>query len=245
MRVRYEVSELVLYIADRYGLLTPNQVQRAAMHEVGHALGMSGHSPLSTDLMFHILGEDRRVEVLSIQDVNSFLSLYRLPNGAHYGRTSLDEPSPPPSPAPPSGAPQLSAGPHVDARIGFTLSTPSGWLRVETPHGFFATGGPFWDYEASIEVFVWPSPTIESFVERFGPIFLQAGWVRHRGWMVVHGHRALRVVLDEEDGRAAEFTIIELGDGRVMMLLAHCPANYRAEWEPWFRAVLGTLQIWE
>jgi len=245
MRVHFEVSELVLYIADRYGLLTPDQVRRAAMHEVGHALGMSGHSPLSTDLMFRILGEDRRMEALSIQDVNSFLSLYQLPSGSHYGRTSVQEPPPRPPPAPPSGPPQLSTGPHVDARIGFALNTPSRWIRAETPHGFFAASGPFWDYDASMELFVWPSATIEDFLERFGQAFFQAGWVRHRGWMVIHGNRSLRVALEEEDGRSAEFTIIELGDGRVMMLLAHCPTEYRAEWEPWFRAVLSSLQIWE
>ena len=96
-----------------------------------------------------------------------------------------------------------------------------------------------------MELFVWPSPTIESFLERFGPSFFQAAWVRHRAWMVVHGRRALRVALEEDDGSAAEFTMIEIGDGRVMLILAHCPAQYRAEWEPWFQAVLGSLRIWE
>jgi hypothetical protein len=239
------VGELTLYVADDFGLLMPEQVRRVALHEIGHALGMPGHSPLSTDLMYRILGEDRRVDALSILDLNSFLSLYRLPNGSHYGRTSLGEIEPVGPAEPPSGAPELSLSPYVDARIGFAIRTPARWLRVETPNGFFAANGPFWDFDASLEIFVWPVPTIESYLQRFAPMFFADGWVQHFGWMVVNGRRALQVSFEEADGRSADFIVIELGDGRVMMVLSHCPREFREAWQPWFRASLSSLHLWD
>lgn len=245
LQVEFDVPELTLYLADGFGLLTPNQVRRLALHELGHALGMRGHSPFPTDLMFPRLDTPPGVDELTLQDVNSFVSLYRLPPGAVFAR--FDETMPPPEPliGPPSGAPMLSVSPHVDAHIGFELRTPAGWKRMPTRNGFVASNGPLWDHDASLVVFVYPVATIDAFIERFGKGFLAGTWRRYEQRLVVFGRPALQIAVEDPSGRfAEEFTFIALGDGRVMMLNTRAPVEVADAWRPWFQASLASLEIW-
>ncbi len=244
LRVSFAVPELVIYVADRAGPLTAHQVERVALHEIGHALGMRGHSPIPTDFMYPIVRDRPSVDGLSIEDVNSFLALYRLPNGTRYGRVVPGAAAEPPSPAPPATEPALAMAPHVDARFGFQVNTPVGWIRVETEHGFFAANGPLWDRDASFEVVVWPYDTIEEFLARFSEALFADTWLRHRAWLVVNGRRALRIAVEDARGeREQTFTFVELGDSRVMMILTECPVGVAAQWASWFDAALGSLEI--
>jgi predicted Zn-dependent protease len=86
LEVEYAVPELTIYVADEFGLLAEEQVEWVALHEIGHALGTRSHSPIPADLMYEVV-RDRLIvaEGLSTEDVNSFVSLYRLPNGTVYG----------------------------------------------------------------------------------------------------------------------------------------------------------------
>ncbi len=242
--VSFEVPELVIYVADRAGPLTAHQVEGVALHEIGHALGMRGHSPIPTDFMYRIVRDRPSVDRLSIEDLNSFLSLYRLPNGTRYGRF---DPSADPvirSPVPPGPEPELALAPHVDARFGFQINTPADWIRVETEQGFFAANGPLWDRDASIEVVVSPYPTLEAFLERFSGALFADTWLRHRASLVVNGRRALRIRVEDDRGeREQTFTLVELGDGRVMMILTECPVAVARAWAGWFEATLGSLEI--
>jgi hypothetical protein len=245
VRVSFGVPELTVYVADGFGLLTPDQVERVAMHEIGHALGMKGHSPFSTDFMFRILHDRRAVARLSDQDVNSFVSLYRLPNGAHYGYAAPGDPPTRPDPGPPGDDPELSVGPYVDARLGFEVRTPSGWMRAPDEHGLFASNGPIWDHDASFEIFVWPYSTIESYLDRFSRELFADTWRRYSAWMVVNGRRSLAVAVEDPAGRRAmDFIFVELGDGRVMVILTECPVEVADAWRPWFQAALASLEIW-
>jgi hypothetical protein len=72
----------------------PKEVQHTILHEVGHALGLVGHSPFENDMMYvpHQYG----ITQLSQRDVATLRWLYRLPVGfkpaealAHYGLTHL------------------------------------------------------------------------------------------------------------------------------------------------------------
>ncbi len=245
LEVSFTVPEAVLYAADEFGLLTGAQVEAIALHEIGHALGMLGHSPIPTDLMYRVLEERVAARGLSDADVNSFVSLYRLPNGAHYGHVPPDGPSPRPEPGPPSGGVALSFAPHVDSRLGFELRTPAGWTRAAQARGVFTANGPIWDHDASFEVFVWPYPTIEAFLERFGSQLFAGTWRRYSAPVVVAGRRALEVAVEDASGQVAlGFHFVELGDGRVMVLLAVCPAEVEKSWRPWFQAVVSSLEIW-
>jgi hypothetical protein len=232
-------------VADDFGLLTVDQVERVAMHEIGHALGMKGHSPVPTDFMFRILADREGVARLSAQDVNSFVSLYRLPNGAHYGHVAPGDPPARPAPGPPCGEPVLSLAPYVDARLGFELRTPSGWMRAADEHGLFASNGPIWDHDASFEIFVWPSSTIERYLERFSDHLFAGTWRRYRAWIAVQGRRSLEVAVEDPTGSVAmNFIFVELGDDRVMVILSECPVEVSEAWQPWFQAVLASLEIW-
>ena len=245
MDVSFTVPEALVYAADEFGLLTTAQVEAIALHEIGHALGMLGHSPIPTDLMYRVLGERVAARGLSEADVNSFVSLYRLPNGTHYGHVQPDGPAPRPDPGPPTGEAALSVAPHVDARIGFEIRTPAGWMRAAHARGLFSANGPIWDHDASIEVFVSPYPTIEAYLERFGPGLFERTWRRYSAPLVVAGRRALEIAVEDPSGRVAmDFFFVELGDGRVMVILATCPAHLEKPWRPWFQASLASLEIW-
>jgi hypothetical protein len=246
LEVSFDVPELTIYLADGFGLLTPDQVERVAMHEIGHALGMRGHSPFSTDFMFRILRDSTGVARLSVQDVNSFVSLYRLPNGAHYGNVDLGDPPAQPDPGPPGGEPVLSVAPYVDARLGFEMRTPFGWIRAADEHGLFASNGPLWDHDASIEIFVWPYPSIESYLERFSSELFAGTWRRHSAWITVKDRRSFAVAVEDPSGRLAmDFVFIELGDGRVMVILTECPVEVSVAWRSWFQSVVSSLEIWD
>lgn len=245
LEVTFRVPETKLYAADEFGLLMPAQVQAIALHEIGHALGMLGHSPVPTDLMYRVLGERLSMHALSLSDVNSFVSLYRLPNGTHYGHVQPDGPGPRPELGPPSGGPKLSVAPHVDTRQGFEVHIPAGWLRVPDRHGLFAANGPIWDYDASFEIHVRRYETIEAYLDRFAKSLFAGTWRRYSAPLVVDGRRALEISVEDATGRVdLDFVFVELGDGRVMVILMRCPVEVATPWRPWFQATLASLEIW-
>ncbi len=246
MEVTFTVPETIVYAADEFGLLTASQVEAIALHEIGHALGMLGHSPVPTDLMYRSLDERGAIPTLSDADVNSFVSLYQLPNGTHYGHVQPGGPSPRPDPGPPSGGPQLALAPHVDSRLGFEVRTPAGWLRAAHAHGLFMANGPIWDHDVSFEIFVWPVPSVEEYLERFGEGLFAGTWRRYSAPTEVASRPALEVAVEDPSGRdALDFFFVELGDGRVMMILTESPVAVEKAWRPWFRAVLESLEIWD
>jgi hypothetical protein len=213
--VRYGVRDLRLYVADAHGLLLPDQVEGIARHEIGHALGMRGHSPIPADLMFEEANDRRDREGLGLPDVNSFLSLYSIPSGTVYADPARVRDLEP-SRLLPDGPPQLELAPHVDTRLGFELQTPAGWPREPTPYGVVAMNGVPWDYEASFQLNVYRFDTIEDFVERFGPSFLIDASLLSIRERTVAGRRAREVAVLTELGTREEMTLIESGDGRVL-----------------------------
>jgi len=246
MLIEFALTELRLYVADENGLLPTDVVRRMAIHELGHALGMRGHSPSPGDVMFPVLRNMRGPEQLSVQDVRSFLSLYRMPPGAHFSDVPPGAPPPRPPPAPPSGAPLLSVAPHVDARRGYELHVPARWLRIEEAHGLFSANGPSWDYDASLRIFVWPAPTVEHFLDCCSRGLLAGTWLRHRAWTVVKGRRALKLLVEDPTGQwAQEYQFVELDGERVMMIAAESPVEHEAAWAPWLRASVNSLEIWD
>ncbi len=62
-------------------LLSPTQtgsyIQSAAKHELGHALGIWGHSPLETDVMY--LAQVRNPPPISPRDINTLKRIYQQP----------------------------------------------------------------------------------------------------------------------------------------------------------------------
>ncbi len=243
--VRFQVPPVRLYVADRFGLLVPDQVEWVALHEIGHALGMKGHSPIPADLMYEVVRDRVIVRELSEQDVNSFVSLYRIPNGAVFGRAPLAGAGARPPPPLPAGAPELELAPPVDARRGFSIRLPAGWLKVETALGMVAVDGTTWDYTASFQVIVHAYPTVEAYLERYGPHYLHRGRVVEVGPAEVADKRALHFVLEDPSGDFADLiTFVETGDGRVVVVLADCPTAACEAYRPWFEASLRSLRIW-
>jgi hypothetical protein len=240
--VRFDAPELRLFLADEFGLLAVDQVQWIAMHEIGHALGMRGHSPIPADLMYWEARDRVLVqEGLSEQDVNSFVSLYRLPNGAVFGRAHR-EPSAPGLEGP--GPPQLALAPWVDSNRGYSLRLPDGWTHFGTQHGVVAVDGTTWDYAASLQVAVLRYPTIEEFLERYAGYYLRRGRLAPAVSLVVAGRRALQAEIELYDApRIEQVTLSEVGDGRVLVVTADCPRERVAAYRPWFSAALASFEI--
>ena len=118
-----------------------------------------------------------------------------------------------------------------------------GWPREPSPYGVVAMNGVPWDYEASFQLNVYRFATIEDFVERFGPSYLVDATLLAIHERTVAGRRAREVSVLTDVGMFEQMTLIESGDGRVLVAVAECPSEHRAAYEPWFAAVLGSLEV--
>jgi hypothetical protein len=252
LRVAFEVKEVRLYVADPAGLLAPALFEWVALHEIGHALGMRGHSPIPADLMYAqardrtigLEGHGVGVPGLSAQDVNSFVSLYELPNGTVFGHVVPEGVEKRLAASP--GTPQLAIGPYVDARLGFEFRPPMGWMRVPTSQGVVVIDGVTWEPSPSLQIAVHRYATLEDFLDRYGAWYAGRGWMTRPEAVVVAGRRALRVSFADLEGLAfEEVTLIESGDGRILVVTGECPPELAGEYGPWFRAALETLEILE
>ncbi len=242
--VAFQVPEVDLFLADYFGLLAPDQVEWIALHEIGHALGMRSHSPIPADVMYEVVRDRVSVSELSIEDVNSFVSLYRLPNGTHYARIPPGGALEPPPPGPPSGPPELAIAPYVDARLGYELRPPAGWMQVPTAQGVVAVDGVTWDYTASFQIVVHRYPTLEAYMDRYGAHYLKRGRLLQQRFLTLNGRRAFEIETADPEARSVErTTFIEAGDGRIFAVIAESPADVADAYRPWFDAALDSLEI--
>ncbi|RIK96521.1 MAG: hypothetical protein DCC71_22340 [Proteobacteria bacterium] len=243
VEVEYEVPEIRIYVADAHGLLPPDQVERNVLHELGHALGMHGHSPIPADLMYEV-ARDRRVDELSQQDVNSFRALYRQPNGTIYARLPRGQDLPRAAASAPNGPAQLAPEPFVDPRNGYSIHPGAGWRAIVAPRGVIVIDGLAWDYEASFQVIVRSYPSVASYLERHGDAHVRGGKVAQQGPLGVAGRRATWMrVLPLEGDMIEDHVFVESGDGRVVIVIMEAPKSLRNDFTPWFDAMLGSLVV--
>ncbi len=244
LEVRYQVRELRIYVADQHGLLLPDQVERVALHEIGHAIGMRGHSPIPADLMYEVVRDRLGPDGLGVEDVNSFLSLYAIPSGTVYTSLAPAKRQVADAPPLPEGPPRLALAPHVDSQRGFEIQMPMGWLRIPTPFGVVAVNGVPWDYDASVQIIVRRYETIESYLERHAAAHFGTSVITSVQDASVAGHLARRFTLSRSDyGLVEEFLFIESGDGRVLISIAEWPVERQSAYRSWFDAMLASLEI--
>jgi len=244
--VSFEVPRIQVYIADQFGLLPPDQVERNVLHEMGHALGMRGHSPIPADLMYEV-ARDRRVDRLSAEDVNSFRALYAIPNGTVY--EILPRTGSPPRPAAHAPPPPVAlvAQPWIDPHLGYAMRVAAGWRLVGAPRGIVAIDGLSWDYEASFQVIVRSYPTIAEYVRRHGNSHLRGGELVAQGPVQIGGRPGFHMTVSRPSpgggAMSEEHLFIETGDGRIVVVIEESPAELREGFQPWFDAMLASLQV--
>ncbi|MEE8556468.1 MAG: hypothetical protein V3T14_01125 [Myxococcota bacterium] len=237
VEIEFGVRDVYVFLLDSVGLLTPGQVERVLLHEIGHVLGASGqHSPLRGDLMY-AAANDRRVDEFSLHDQNTFRALYRVPPGQVYLR--LGEERPPPSPEARRAPPHLDR-PIRDERFGVELRFPMGWQTIETPRGWVAVDGLSWDYDASIQV-VALKGTLESYFEQYGQSFRRRGELVGSDRLEVDGRPVLRIVT-RAGGRTEETTVVQWGPGSILLVIADCADAGFVIYQPWFRLVVLSLE---
>jgi hypothetical protein len=207
---------------------------------------MRHHSPIPSDLMYEMVRDRVQVDGLSLQDVNSFVSLYRLPNGTVFTRMAPGAEVAPSETPLPGSVPRLDGKSHEDPRLGFSIRPPLNWLRTETARGMVAVDGTTWDYTASFQVIVQRYPTIEAYLERYGHAYRRHGRVLRDVVLEVNGYPARQMsIANTRLDVVEQITFIEAGDGRVFVVIADCPVESADAYRPWFEAVLASLEIWD
>ncbi len=241
--VRFAAPEVRIFLADRAGLLTPGQVERIALHELGHALGMRGHSPVSSDAMSAGFRDAPRAR-LEAEDVNSFRALYRLPQGTLYARIGPEPRAPRPPRGPPAGPPRL-APERLEPGLGVALRPPAGWIRVVTPHGLRWLDGPTWDHDAGLSVERASASSVEEALARLGapPAGGASSDRLEEREQRFAGRIARRLVLRVGEGAGVELLLVaELDHERVLIGRAGSPAAQWPAWEPWLDAALASVR---
>jgi len=79
---RLDVSRILVTTHYRGREVALDQLYRTVLHEMGHALGLAGHSPSAADIMFRST-YDSEAEGLSAADRATLRALYAKPNGYH------------------------------------------------------------------------------------------------------------------------------------------------------------------
>jgi hypothetical protein len=237
VEIEYGIDGVTLYIADSIGLLTPRQVERIALHEIGHVLGASGqHSPLRGDVMFRIT-DDSRVEALSDHDENTFRALYRIPPGTVYARLGAARERP--QVAARRTPPRLDRA-VTDERFGFEVQLPLDWERIRTPRGWIAVDGVSWDYDASVQVIALRG-TPEAYLLRQSRAYAARGELERSDTFELDG-QTVGHLRSQDEVMAEETFVIGWNEGWVLLVVADSRAEDHDYYEPWFRGVLLSLR---
>jgi len=235
--IRYGVEAVTISLVDSIGLLTPGQVRRIAMHEIGHVLGASGvHSPLRGDVMYRI-ADDSRAQELSEHDSNSFRALYRVPPGSIYAR--LGEAHATPMVEARRGPPVLGS-PVEDPRFGLSVRFPKAWQVIRTPRGWIAVDGISWDYDASVQVIA-VRGTPQALLEQYGPAYLSSGEFVTSDVLEVDDRSIPRVIVRR--GETTEtVALLEWSRGLTLLVLSDSHTENFELYRPWFQRVLLSLE---
>lgn len=244
LAVRYAAREIRLYVTDEHGLLTTDQVERIALHELGHAMGMRGHSPVPADLMFEAANDHEPKLSFSAADIHSFRGLYALPNGTVYAWLAPDATRLPAVQRPTSLAVGLAAEEQRDARSGLVVRAPRGWLVADGPHGLVAVDGTMWDYAASLQLIVRDDETPETYLEHHRAAHVGDGFLRRQARLVIGARPARRLEIEARDGdRIEQITLMALPGERLLVAIADAAfARFEAT-AALFDAVLGTVRM--
>jgi len=241
--VRFEAKAVRLYVADDFGLLTRDQVERVALHELGHALGVRGHSPVPADLMFEVAHDRVPQAALSAEDVNTLRGLYRIPNGTVYGWIEPGASELEARARAGPGTPLLEDAPRRGPR-GLRFRAPRAWQVGETPHGIYAIDGTPWDYDASLQLSVQAAPSAAAYLARRAAAHVGEGWLRERRPTQIGGRSGVRLEIEDRIPRLRErLDVIELDAGRVLVAIADAPEELYDAYAAFFDAVLETVQV--
>lgn len=241
-----EHPEVRIFVADEFGLLTPDQVETVAAHEIGHALGARSHSPLPADLMHEVARDRLGARRLSTEDVNSFAALYALPSGTVYAQRGAADAASQVAPAPAPGPPRLAEKAWDGAAHGFSVRLPEGWTAIPVDHGVAAVDGFAWDYEASLQILGIAVDGIEGYLTEYGPAHFAKGPLLGRRDLRIADRRALRFAVGvEESDTVEEITLIEAGKGRLLLVIAEAPADAYEAYGPWLQKPLESLVVEE
>jgi predicted Zn-dependent protease len=237
VEIAFAPHEASVYIADPMGLLTPRQVRAVALHEIGHLLGVSGqHSPLAGDVMYSVAG-DRRIEALSEHDKNTLRALYSIPPGSVYAQ--LAEVKPPRLGHVRSDPPRLASETR-DARYGFEVQFPKDWQAIRTPSGWIAVDGVSWDYDASIQVVTTRGGVGANLSLLAGRALARGDDVR-REIFELDGAPVARLIIRGSE-RSEESSVLDWGNGSVLIVMADSRATDFEFYRPWFQRVLLSVQ---
>ena len=87
---------------------------------------------------------------------------------------------------------------------------------------------------------------IEEYLERYAQYYGTRGRMRDFTEVELNGRRALQTELELfEAPRTEQLTLIEVGDGRVLAVVADAPRESFDAYRPWFSAALASLEISE
>lgn len=240
---RFDVAQMEVYLADRHGLLSPKQVGGIVLHEMGHALGMRGHSPIPAHLMY---GEtrDRPLEELSEADIHSFRALYGLPSGGLYARVPRGESMPRPPIDGPVGPVIFDEEPYIDSRLGFALRVPEGWQLVREGQRVTAIDGVSWDYDASFSVTVRAFASVSAYLEQHERAHFARKRVVSQRSLDLKGYPVqIFRVFDPAEQLVGEQAFLETGDGRVVILESEVPVHAALAFRPWLRAMMDHFEV--
>lgn len=244
LEARLQDVEVRVFVADDFGLLTPDQVETVVAHEMGHALGARSHSPLPADLMHEIARDRLGARRLSAADAHSFAALYALPSGTVYARRPGGQPAAPSLAKPPEGPPRLGDTPYEASAAGFDVRLPAGWGVIPVERGVAAVDGLAWDYDASLQLLSVPVASIRDYLDRYGEAHLEKGPLLGQRRLEIAGRPALRLaVLASEPQTVEEVTLVEAGEGRLLLAIAEAPAEAFEAYAPWIHAAVDSLRL--
>jgi hypothetical protein len=110
--------------------------------------------------------------------------------------------------------------------------------------GVVAVDGTTWDSDASLQILVRAYPSIDAYLRRHGDAHLRGARLLEQRELELAGLPALRLALERpQTGFVEQLTLIEPGDGRVVVVIAESAAALSARFEPWFDAVLASLEL--